>query len=147
MAEEKNEIYKKLLSGMSPCDVKEETRDTLAALKAMGLLLAIGSSSRNAPYILNKTQLEGFFDAVSDGNNISRSKPDPEVFLKAAQMLGLLPAECLVIEDAHAGIEAGAAGGFDTAGIGDARNCEKRSFAIDEVADILKIVENARLPK
>ena len=90
---------------MSPADLSGEVRETLDALRAKGLKLAIGSSSKNTPFILHQIGLEGYFDAVSDGNNITRSKPDPEVFLKAAQMLELAPARCLVVEDAVAGAE------------------------------------------
>lgn len=70
--------------------------------------------------ILGKLGLGESFDAISDGTNITRSKPDPEVFLKAAHYLGLQPETCLVVEDALAGIEAAVAGGFDSAGIGEA---------------------------
>ena len=81
---------------MSPADLSGEVRETLDALRARGLKLAIGSSSKNTPFILHQIGLEGYFDAVSDGNNITRSKPDPEVFLKAAEFVGMAPADCLV---------------------------------------------------
>lgn len=120
LAAQKNELYKQYLANMTPADLSAETKSTLDALHAAGLKLAIGSSSKNAPFILKRIGLEGFFDAVSDGNNITRSKPDPEVFLKAAQYLGLQPADCLVVEDAVSGAEAGHAGGFRVACVGDA---------------------------
>lgn len=100
MAADKNELYRLLLQNMTPADVAPEARETLDALRRRGVLLAIGSSSKNARLILSRIGLENAFDAISDGNNITRSKPDPEVFLKAAQMLGLQPAECIVVEDA-----------------------------------------------
>ena len=87
MAEKKNGIYKELLKNMSPKDLSDEVKDTLDTLRNRGYLLAIGSSSKNAPFILERIGLSGYFDAVSDGNNIQRSKPDPEVFVKAAEML------------------------------------------------------------
>ena len=121
-AAEKNDAYRALLENMGKSDVSEEVRDTLSELRARGVLLAIGSSSRNTPLILEKTGMKQYFDAVSDGNNITRSKPDPEVFLKAAQFLNLAPADCLVVEDAVAGIDAGFSGGFRTAAIGEATN-------------------------
>ena len=120
LATEKNEMYRESLKEMSPADLSDEVRETLNALRAKGLKLAIGSSSKNAPFILKQIGLEGFFDAVSDGNNISRSKPDPEVFLKAAEFLGMDPADCLVVEDAVSGAEAGHAGGMKVACLGDA---------------------------
>ena len=139
LAEEKNETYKKLLEQMSPADVTEEVRQTLTALRARGMRLAIGSSSKNTPLILQKTRSAEYFDAVSDGNNITRSKPDPEVFVKAAAMLGLQPSQCLVVEDAIAGIEAGVAGGFETAAIGEATRSEKPTYKLQTFADLLTL--------
>lgn len=100
LATMKNDIYRESLKRMSPADLPEDVARTLNALRAMGLKLAIGSSSKNTPFILERLGLGNFFDAVSDGNNITHSKPDPEVFLKAAQFLGLNPEDCLVVEDA-----------------------------------------------
>ena len=97
---------------MKPEDCSEEVRETLKELRNRGYKLAIGSSSKNAPIILDQLEMNDFFDAVSDGNNITKSKPDPEVFVKAAEFLGLPADECLVVEDAEAGIDAGNAGGM-----------------------------------
>lgn len=119
-AEEKNVIYKELLKKMSSNDLSQEVKDTLDKLRALGLKLAIGSSSKNARLILTQIGLEDFFDEISDGNNIIESKPHPEVFLKAAEYLKIDPSKCLVIEDAKAGIEAAKAAGMDSAAIGDA---------------------------
>lgn len=138
-AEEKNEIYRKLLEEMSPGDISDEVRETLVGLKDMGLRLAIGSSSKNTPLILAKTDTAKYFDAVSDGNNISHSKPDPEVFLKAADFLGLKPEDCLIVEDAYSGIDAGIAGGFKTAGIGLASGYNKTNYDLNSFSDLLKI--------
>ncbi|MBR5044255.1 MAG: HAD-IA family hydrolase, partial [Clostridia bacterium] len=88
------------------------------------VLVAVGSSSKNTPIILKQIGLADFFDAVSDGNNITRSKPDPEVFLSAAKMLGVSPADCLVVEDADAGIEAGRAGGMKTLSVKGAKGAD-----------------------
>lgn len=120
LANQKNEIYKSLLTRITPNDLSSEVKFTLAALRSLGLKLAIGSSSKNTPMILQQLGLEGFFDAVSDGNNITRSKPDPEVFLKAAQMLGLPAENCLVVEDAVSGAQAGHRAGMQVACVGDA---------------------------
>ena len=118
MAAEKNEMYRRLLAEISEKDLSDDVRNTLNTFRAAGLKLAIGSSSKNTPFILERIGLGNFFDAVSDGNNITHSKPHPEVFLKAAAMLGLAPADCLVVEDAHAGVEAAVAGVFDCAAFG-----------------------------
>lgn len=139
-AEVKNALYRELLGQMSEADLSDEVRDTLNALREKGLKLAIGSSSRNTPFILERIGLSGFFDAVSDGNNITRSKPDPEVFLKAAAMLGLPPVDCLVVEDARAGVEAAVAGGFDCAAIGDAREDERAAWHLSAFSDIMQAI-------
>lgn len=141
MAEEKNEIYKKLLEQMTPADVSEEVRETLAELKKRGFLLAIGSSSKNAKFILERTGLSEQFDAISDGTNITNSKPDPEVFLKAAQFLGLAPEECAVVEDAYAGIDAAKAGHMTAIAIGDAVRYEKADERLSSFNDLLKLTE------
>ena len=138
-AEEKNTAYRQLLGRMSTADLSDDVKATLDGLRAKGILLAIGSSSKNTPFILQRIGLEGYFDAVSDGNNITRSKPDPQVFLMAADMLGLAPGDCLVIEDAHAGIEAGVAGGFDCAGNGDAKDDERAKWHLNKLSDLLEI--------
>lgn len=116
----KNERYRSLLSTLSPESVTAEVSKTLDALRARGLLLAVGSSSKNAKFILERIGLGDYFDAVSDGTNISRSKPDPEVFLKAAEFLGMPAAGCLVVEDAVSGVEAAHNAGMAAASVGDA---------------------------
>lgn len=140
LAEEKNVLYRELLKKMSPADLSAEVKETLDALRAGGLMLAIGSSSKNTRFILQRIGLDDYFDAVSDGNNITNSKPDPEVFLKAAQMIGLPPKACLVVEDAKAGIEAALAGGFDSAALGDAVRCGLADHNLNAFADSKKIV-------
>lgn len=137
---EKNEIYKESLNEMSPESLDKGVVDTLNEIRNRGIKMAIGSSSRNARLILEKTGITGLFDAVSDGTNITNSKPDPEVFLKAAEFLGLEPSDCLVVEDAYAGIDAAIAGGFRSAAIGDAVNYGKADFILSSVSDLLKYV-------
>ena len=137
-AEEKNTLYRQLLKRMSPADLSDDVKTTLDALRKTNLKLAIGSSSKNTPFILERIGLSHFFDAVADGNCITRSKPHPEVFLKAAEMIGLSPADCLVVEDAHAGVEAAAAGGFDCAAMGDARDDARANWHLERFSDLLK---------
>ncbi len=141
LAEYKNDLYRELLNTMKPSDCSKVVRRTLHELRNRGYLLAIGSSSKNTPLILERLGLSGFFDAVSDGNNITHSKPDPEVFVKAAEMLGSPAAECLVVEDAEAGIRAGNGGGMKTAAIGDAVNCHLADYEMEHFSDLLKICE------
>lgn len=139
-AEEKNRLYRELLGQMSPADLPENVKTTLETARNRGMKLAIGSSSKNTPFILERIGLGNFFDAVADGNCITRSKPDPEVFLKAAEMIGLYPGDCVVVEDAHAGVEAAAAGRFDCAAIGDAREDRRAKWHLKEFPEILRCV-------
>ena len=139
MAQKKNDTYRRLLERMSPADVSDDVLSTLKALKEK-YPLAIGSSSRNTKFILSRIGLLDFFDAIVDGNDISASKPDPEVFLKAAAALDRKPALSLVVEDAAAGIEAAGKGGFDSAGIGDASRLEETTYHIEKLSDLLGIL-------
>lgn len=139
-ADWKNEYYRELLAQMSPADLSQEVRSTLDALRARGLKLAVGSSSKNAKFILQRIGLSDYFDAVSDGTNISRSKPDPEVFLKAAEYLGLTPSDCLVVEDAVSGVEAAHAGGMKAATVGDAAGRGCGDFILSRFADLLAYI-------
>ena len=141
LAAEKNETYRELLKTMTPADVSKEVRDTLAELRKRGYGIALGSSSKNAKFILERVELLDAFDKISDGNNITKSKPDPEVFEKAAEFLGEKPEDCLVVEDAEAGIDAGIAGGMKTAAIGDAVNCGKADYTLQTFSDLLKILK------
>ena len=136
LAAEKNELYRELLGSMTPADLSGEVKETLDRLREGGAKLAIGSSSKNAKMILSRIGLEGYFDAVSDGTNISRSKPDPEVILKAAEVQRLKPEECLVVEDAKAGIDAACAGGFDSAGLGEAAQYERTTYPLNSFSDL-----------
>lgn len=140
IAEEKNAIYKKFLDNLSPLSIDIETFETLKRLRDSGIKLAIGSSSKNAEYILEKTGISPFFTAVSSGLNILRSKPDPEVFLKAAEYLKTYSKDCLVIEDAHSGIEAACNGGFDSVGMRDAYSNKKATYRIKSIKELIDIV-------
>lgn len=140
-AEEKNSLYKELLQKMTPEDLSQEVKTTLEQLKEKGFKLAIGSSSKNAKFILERIGLSEFFDAVSDGNNITQSKPSPEVFLKAAEYLGLEPGACLIVEDAEAGLQAAVNGGMDCAGIGDASGSSLATYKLNSFKDLLNVAE------
>lgn len=140
LAEEKNACYRELLGKMSPADLSDEVKQTLDQLRQKGLKLAIGSSSKNAPFILERIGLAGYFDAISDGNNITRSKPDPEVFQLAAEYLGLDPSDCLVVEDAVAGAEAGHAAGMRVACLGDASAAGAGDYNLAAFRELMEIV-------
>lgn len=139
LMEEKNNTYRELLDTMTPADVTDEVRGTLKKLHEEGYKLAIGSSSRNAKFILEKVGLLDAFDAISDGNNITHSKPDPEVFIKAGEFLGERPEECVVVEDAYAGIDAAKAAGMTAVGIGDAAGYDKADYRIKSFGELLTV--------
>ncbi len=139
LAEQKNDLYRMLLKQMSPADLSDDVKSTLDALRAKGFRLAIGSSSKNAELILKRIGLDNYFDAIRDGNGISHSKPNPEVFLKAAEMLGLEPGRCLVVEDARAGVEAAVSGGFDSAGLGEAAEHELVTYSLSCFGDLMRV--------
>ncbi|MBN1510402.1 MAG: beta-phosphoglucomutase [Phycisphaerae bacterium] len=118
MADAKNAAYRDLLSTLTPADALPGADAMLSALQARGVKTAVGSSSRNASLILEKLGWSDRFDAVVDGNDIQHSKPHPEVFVLAAKRLGVPPAQCLVVEDAAAGVDAARRAGMAVFGIG-----------------------------
>lgn len=141
LATEKNDAYRGLLERMSPADLSGEVRSTLNALRERGYPLAIGSSSKNTKRILERIGLDGFFDAVADGTDITRSKPDPEVFLVAAKKLGIAPEDCAVVEDAKAGIEAAKAAGMTALALfGDAKGCGMEDYDLASFGDLLNVL-------
>lgn len=124
LAERKNGYYKEFITKLTPSDILPGAKETLGELRNNGIKIAIGSSSKNTPVILKQIGLDDYFDAVSDGNNITNSKPDPEVFLKAADMLDIPYGECMIIEDADAGIEAGRRAGMKTLSVHGAKGAD-----------------------
>lgn len=135
-AERKNAYYRESLSMLGPCDTLPGARDLLRALREHGILLAVGSASRNAPLIMARTDLRREVDVVVDGTHVSRSKPDPEVFLLAAQRLGLDSGECLVVEDAAAGIEAARRAGMGVLAIGSRERFPDVERVVGGLADV-----------
>jgi beta-phosphoglucomutase len=118
LAAQKNSLYVSYIKNMTPDEILPGVIPFLNELHEYGILLALGSASKNAMSILDKINLVNKFDAVIDGNKISRAKPDPEVFLNGAAELGVRPGECLVFEDAQAGIDAARKAGMFIIGIG-----------------------------
>lgn len=118
MAEKKNRIYVEYISKLEESELLPGVKEYLTGLRTRGIGIALGSASKNADFILNKLNITDLFDAVVDGNKVSLAKPDPEVFLIAGQELGLQPDECVVFEDAEAGVQAGKAAGMKVVGIG-----------------------------
>ena len=120
MATHKNTIYRESLKALSPADILPGVAGVLKGLREYGIKIAIGSSSKNAGPILVAIGLDKTFDAVVDGTHISKSKPDPEVFTLAGKQLGVPPDQCLVVEDADAGVDAGIAAGMPVLAVGSA---------------------------
>ena len=140
-ATEKNDNYRELLKNMSPADLTDEVKNTLVELRNRGYKLSIGSSSKNTKFILSRIGLADFFDAIADGTDITRSKPDPEVFLISAAKLGIEPKDCAVVEDAKAGIEAARAGGMTALALfGDAKGCGMEDYDLASFSDLLNIL-------
>ena len=140
-ATKKNERYRSLLENITPAFVSREVRETLRVLRERGYRLAVGSSSKNSKFILEKTDLTQCFHAIVDGNDISRSKPDPEVFLKAAEALGALPERCAVIEDAEAGLSAAVGGGMLPSAIGEAKGSPLARISIDSLGELTQLFD------
>lgn len=139
LANKKNEYYRTYLKELSESDLSLEVKDTLDKLRNKNLKLAIGSSSKNTKLILKQLGLENYFDAVSDGTNISKSKPDPEVYTKASQFLNIEPQHCLVVEDALSGIQAAFAAHMDCAAIGDGTQYNLARYKLNTFSDLLAI--------
>ncbi|NBI89376.1 beta-phosphoglucomutase [Lachnospiraceae bacterium] len=138
---EKNDIYRELLKKMTPADLSDEVKDTLVELRRRGYKLSIGSSSKNTKFILKQIGLDGFFDVIADGTDITHSKPDPEVFLISAQKIGIDPVDCVVVEDATAGIKAAKAGGMTALALfGDAKDCGLEDYNLTSFSDLLNVL-------
>lgn len=141
LAEKKNDMYVRSLATLSPSDALDGVNEFIEYLRSNGVKTAVGSASKNTPMILDKTNLADKFDAVSCGLDTTKSKPDPEVFLIAAQKLGIEPSECVVIEDSDAGIEAAKAGGMYAVAIGEAEHNPKADIAVATLNDLYKTIK------
>ncbi|MCR8644590.1 beta-phosphoglucomutase [Paenibacillus sp. N1-5-1-14] len=140
LAEEKNRLYRQTLNQLSPTDILPGVIETLDGLEARGIAIAVGSSSKNAPFILDKIGLSERFAVIVDGNHITKSKPDPEVFLLAATKLECATANCLVVEDAIAGVVAGLRADMQVAAVGDASKSALATYRLGSIEELLKFV-------
>ncbi|WP_375445181.1 beta-phosphoglucomutase [uncultured Fibrella sp.] len=154
LATEKNQWYLDLVNEMTSDDILPGVNAFLAQIKQAGeqghpIKIALGSVSKNAPLILERVGLSHIFDAIIDGSKITHSKPDPEVFLKGAAELNILPEECIVFEDAVAGIEAARRGGMFALGIGSPDVLTEADLVVPSlehitVAELLAAVDKAQ---
>lgn len=141
LAEAKNTYYVQLLESLSDEAILPNVKEVLTKLKADNIKIAIGSSSKNAKLILKQIGLINLFDTISDGNDIKRSKPHPDVFLVAAKRLEIEPAKCAVIEDAVAGIEAAKNAGMFAIGIGDAKSSHLCDASVNNIGEIIGFIK------
>jgi beta-phosphoglucomutase len=118
LAARKNDWYVEMINRMTPAEILPGAKKFLEACRAAGIKTALGSASKNSMTILDHINLTSLFDAIIDGNKVTKAKPDPEVFLKGAEALNVLPADCVVFEDAIAGVEAAINGGMKVVGVG-----------------------------
>ncbi|PLX23999.1 MAG: beta-phosphoglucomutase [Marinilabiliales bacterium] len=145
LATKKNDWYRENILKMTPNDILPGVENFLEELKAANYKVAIGSSSKNAGTILEKIGYANFFDAVVDGTKIKNSKPDPEVFLKAANELGINPQNCVVFEDAHAGIEAAKKAKMKTVGVGNKQVLFDADIVVPDLKDMnISVIESLK---
>ncbi|RFM32139.1 beta-phosphoglucomutase [Chitinophaga silvisoli] len=136
LAKRKNDWYVDMIRHMQPDEVLPGAREFLESLREAGVKTALGSASKNAGTILEKVGLAALFDVVVDGNAVTASKPDPEVFLKGAAGLHADPAYCVVFEDAVAGVQAAKAGGMKAVGIGSADVLQDADMIVSSLGDM-----------
>ncbi|MDO5022283.1 MAG: beta-phosphoglucomutase [Eubacteriales bacterium] len=136
LAERKNAYYVEKIQSITANDILPGSMETIRALKTKNIKIAVGSSSKNAPLILKRLGIDELFDAVVDGNQITHSKPNPEVFVKCAEKMNIEPSECLVVEDAQSGIEAGYNAGMKTLAVGSAQESPLADYRADSLKDI-----------
>lgn len=130
LAEKKNNDYLRYILQMTPDEILPRAKEFLMELRHSNIKIALGSASKNAMTILDRLQITHLFDAIIDGNKVTKAKPDPEIFLKGAEELGVLPGNCVVFEDAEAGIEAAIAAKMKCVGIGSPKNLRKANIVI-----------------
>lgn len=138
LAEKKNNWYVDYIKVMDETEILPGARDYILQLKQKGIGIALGSASKNAALILNNLKIMDLFDGIIDGNKVSKAKPDPEVFLLAAQELGQAPADCIVFEDAEAGVEAAKRAGMKVVGIGNKDILHAADMVVDGLHTLVK---------
>ena len=137
MADTKNKEYVEYISKLEPSEILPGAKQYLEQLRGQGIKVALGSASKNAEFILARLNITDLFDAVMDGTKVSQAKPDPEVFLEASKALQLDPADCVVFEDAEAGVEAGKAAGSKVVGIGSPEILKEADMVIPGLYELV----------
>lgn len=142
LASEKNHHYLKMIEGISPTDILPGTLEFIEKLKKKGYKIALGSASKSGRIILEKLKIEALFDAIVDGNVVEKAKPNPEVFKRAAELMGVPDSCCVVVEDAISGIKAAHAGGMKCIGIGDEKLLKEADIHVKSTEELLKIASS-----
>jgi beta-phosphoglucomutase len=137
LADKKNNWYVEYISAIDESEILKGAKEYLSELKNSGIKIALGSASKNAPAILSRLNITNLFDSIVDGNKVSKAKPDPEVFLIAAKELGLKPQECVVFEDAEAGITAAKAAGMRTVGVGNREMLKEADIVVKGLYELM----------
>ena len=135
---QKNKTYLEFINTLSKSDILPGIVDVLNYLKSKKIAIALGSASKNAVPILEKLEIDALFDAIIDGNVVEKAKPNPEVFLKAADKLGVMPEYCVVIEDAKAGVEAANSAEMMRIGIGSKAVLNDANYVLEDTAKLSK---------
>lgn len=144
LADRKNKWFVEFVNGMSPSEIFPGVKELLTELKRKGFKVALASSSKNAPAVLNLLKITHLFDAIVDGSMVVNAKPDPELFLLAANKLTTPPSQCVVFEDAEAGVEAAKRAGMKCVGVGSVVNLNQADLIVKEIADF-KLIDLEKL--
>ena len=146
----KNKWYTDFISKMTPNEILPGSLDFIKELRKANIRVAIGSASKNTPLILKRVGILELFDAVADGNIISKAKPDPDVFIKAAEMVNVKPGKCVVFEDAVAGVQAALNAGMMCIGVGSPKILIKAHYVVSGLKEmnierLITIEKNVRV--
>ena len=141
LADRKNRYYLQMIQGIGESEILPGIPEFIAGLKEKGYKIALGSASKSGGMILEKLKLAGVFDAIVDGNLVARAKPDPQVFVTAAEFLKIHCENCTVLEDAKSGIEAAKAGGMRCVGVGNREMLKAADIVVDSTAELKGLIE------
>ena len=135
LATKKNSWFVEYIHTMKPTEIFPGVKELLQNLRAGGLKVGLASSSKNADAVLNLLDIKNYFDTIVDGTMITHTKPDPEIFLLAAKRLSIPANQCLIFEDAEAGVEAALAAGMKCVGVGSVEQLGKADLVIEKTGD------------
>lgn len=138
LSEKKNRWYVEYINNINETEILKGAREYIVQLRKQGIKIALGSASKNAGTILRNLKISDLFDAIVDGNLVTRAKPDPEIFLLCARKLGRTPEDCVVFEDSEAGIEAAQRAKMITVGIGESQYLKNADVVVKGLYELLQ---------